>query len=647
MLERKQTTKLSPINVGGIWGSRLSSSLNRWLLCVENDVLLDCFRRRPGAQAFVGEHVGKYLDCALLDNYILESTELKRKIKDILYELIACQEEDGYLGTYLPETRYVRYPEVENCGWDPWVAKYILISIWRYCQEQKDEQLINCGKRLLKWLSSVYGENGEYNLNRSDEHAGLASGSILEAIMLWYEMTGEQYMLDLARRIVTYYWSEEAPFTPHLIKHMTEHPYGLKTTGRGKAYEMMSCFVGLIEYARITGEIQYLNKVIEARDGIARNLKTVNGCMSEREWFPQDGNISEMADLENCVAFTWIQLNTRLFEMTGDIKCIDYVEESAWNHIVQALCPDGSTWIYYTTFYGPKDYTYWSQLPSSPQFRQMMGIMGFHPVYDEDQISSEYKCSAPITCCHTNGQRALGLVPQYVCTVSHENEICLNLLMDIHKTLDLNGCKANVTVKTDFPRNGDAIVTVNAPMDVDMLIRVPGWAVDASIDRKNVQAGSYVRVHLVEGDNQILVHFGMELRLISPGHVNRGKFCLIYGPLLMAVDSLPAGWDFEEISISLCKKNPVDALELTMENGWPLVTAKAYRFDSNIGAANWHDLPSSLESAKVVFRPFLFCGLGDNLAASELYEGDYITYDVRIPLTQYRVMFPCFFEQGK
>ena len=82
-------------------------------------------------------------------------------------------------------------------------------------------------------------------------------------------------------------------------------------------------------------------KVTEARDHIADFYREVNGRMSEREWFPNAENISEHSELKNCVAFTWIQFNLRLFELTGDIRCIDYAEETAYNHIMQSICPDG------------------------------------------------------------------------------------------------------------------------------------------------------------------------------------------------------------------------------------------------------------------------------------------------------------------
>ena len=41
--------------------------------------------------------------------------------------------------------------------------------------------------------------------------------------------------------------------------------------------------------------------------------------------------------------------------------------------------------------------------------------------------------------------------------------------------------------------------------------------------------------------------------------------------------------------------------------------------------------------------PLIFCGLGQNLAASQRYEEDR-PYDAGAQLFEYRVMLPCFFE---
>ncbi|HEY5521962.1 MAG TPA: beta-L-arabinofuranosidase domain-containing protein, partial [Desulfuromonadaceae bacterium] len=490
MLDKEQRLSLSRMNVGGIWGRRLKDSVNAWTLKMSDDVLLDCFRKRPGVQAFIGEHVGKYVDGAILDNLITDCPELWAKVDRLLRELITHQEEDGYLGTYLPHTRWLRYPGEESCSWDPWVAKYTLLALARYYEMTHDEVFSNCALRLLKLLIEIYGENGKYDLNLSDAQAGLASGSILEAVLKWYEISGKEELLGFAERIVIYYWSEQAPNTPHLLKHMTQLPYGLKTVGHGKAYEMMSCFVGLVEFSRLTGRREYLDKVIVARDHIASQYKQINGCMSEREWFTRAKNFSEMADLENCVAFTWIQLNSRLFEMTGDIRCIDYIEETMWNHICQSICPDASTWIYYTTLIGPKDYSYWSQLPSSPGMTEMMSIHGFSYDYTEEQLTTQYE-SAPITCCHSNGQRALGLVPQYAVTVTKAGKLSINLLMELKKTLDIDGNTVDIEIKTDFPRSGSAKLVIECERPVEAMVRIPYWTDHAMLNGSACEADAF------------------------------------------------------------------------------------------------------------------------------------------------------------
>ena len=108
MLKSKHTVPIGPMSVGGLWGCRLKDSVTRWSLQVNEDTLLDCFRHRPGRQSFIGEHAGKFLDGAILDNLIVEEPRLWEKIDRVVRELMACQEPDGYLGTYTPDMRWIR-----------------------------------------------------------------------------------------------------------------------------------------------------------------------------------------------------------------------------------------------------------------------------------------------------------------------------------------------------------------------------------------------------------------------------------------------------------------------------------------------------------------------------------------------------------
>ena len=63
----------------------------------------------------------------------------------------------------------------------------------------------------------------------------------------------------------------------------------------------------------------------------------------------------------------------------------------------------------------------------------MMRLLGAS-LAEETPEKAEPVPEAPLTCCHTNGQSALGLVPQYIYTQS-KNDIFINFFIDSSKPL--------------------------------------------------------------------------------------------------------------------------------------------------------------------------------------------------------------------
>jgi len=244
--------------VSGMWGKRLKALIENWCLLVDEEFLLDCFRNRPGEQRFIGEHFGKYLDGVIAANVWEAHPELDKKIKYLVEEFVKTQEEDGYIGTYLPETRWQGRPHhlipIEN-GWDPWVFKYSILALMHYHRLTGWQPALDVSKKAVDLLAKVFGPGGDYNLNHSDEHWGLASGSVLEAVMVVYRATGEKRYLDFATHIVKHYWEINASLQPRILP-VLRHGWPIKDIGMGKAYEMISCFVGLLEYSRCTGETE-------------------------------------------------------------------------------------------------------------------------------------------------------------------------------------------------------------------------------------------------------------------------------------------------------------------------------------------------------------------------------------------------------
>ena len=60
---------------------------------------------------------------------------------------------------------------------------------------------------------------------------------------------------------------------------------------------------------------------------------------------------------EGCVTTTWIQLNQNLFAITGDIKYLNQLEKSVYNHLLGAENPQTGCVSYYTPLMSKKPYT--------------------------------------------------------------------------------------------------------------------------------------------------------------------------------------------------------------------------------------------------------------------------------------------------
>src|SRR5207249_2371679 len=108
---------LSPADVqlAGFLGERVGRSEKNRLLLVDEDELLAGFRHRPGKQAWIGEHVGKWLHAATLAWANTGDPELRAKLDRVVGELIKTQEPDGYLGTYTPDKRFGLF---RGADWD-------------------------------------------------------------------------------------------------------------------------------------------------------------------------------------------------------------------------------------------------------------------------------------------------------------------------------------------------------------------------------------------------------------------------------------------------------------------------------------------------------------------------------------------------
>jgi hypothetical protein len=241
------------VQLGGWIGNRIAGSEANRLVKIDTDRLLASYRKRPGRQIYDGEHVGKWLHAAMLAWVNTGDSALRAKLDYTVAELSKCQLADGYLGTYLDKDRWTK--------WDVWAHKYNLIGLITYVQYTGNREPLLVCRRMADLLCNTFGDTpGKRDIIRAGAHVGMAPTSVLEPMVLLYRMTGEARYLDFCKYILR---SWEQDNGPHIISRLQELKR-VDKVGDAKAYEMLSCLNGALEYYRTVGDRRILDACLNA-----------------------------------------------------------------------------------------------------------------------------------------------------------------------------------------------------------------------------------------------------------------------------------------------------------------------------------------------------------------------------------------------
>jgi DUF1680 family protein len=335
-------------DIGGYLGYRLQVNLQKRLLQIDTATILSGVEHRPGAQTWIGEHVGKFLFSASKTYAYGHDPQLKRLMDAVARTYISCQLPDGYLGTYLEKDRWTE--------WDVWAHKYAIIGLLNYYSVTGYTPALDAAKAGADLICRTFGDGpGQRDLMKAGEHAGLAPGSILEPMVDLYRYTGDEKYLSFCRYILRAF---EQPDGPKIVSRLEK--YGDVTkVGDAKAYEMLSCFLGILKYYQLTGEQRYLLLLQTAWTDISKNRLYITGTASDHEIFVEPGVLRATNDDnmgEGCVTVTWIQFNLALLRITGDTKYATEIERSVYNHLLAAENPQTGCVSYYTALQGIKPY---------------------------------------------------------------------------------------------------------------------------------------------------------------------------------------------------------------------------------------------------------------------------------------------------
>lgn len=511
------------IKIGDYVGDRIATCIDHWVKSQDTKLLEEPFRHLTEGGAWQSEFIGKWMLGAIGSYHYTHDAELLQQIKDAAADLMSTQRNDGYISNYKDSDRLT--------NWDVWGRKYTSLALLDYYRLTDDKKALVAAERLIDGLI------GELKARTNDIasiglYRGMPSCSILEPVVYLYNITGKKKYLDFAIDIAS---SIEKPGNTQLVTkalegvpvaHRFPFPKSWWSYENGhKAYEMMSCYVGLMELGKVTGNDKYISAAVAAAQIILDTEINIVGSGAAFEcWY--DGKTRQTTPgyhtIETCVTFTWMQFLDKLWQQTKDSKYADQLERTMYNALFAALKSDGSQISMYCPLEGKRH-------------------------------GGDGQCGLPINCCNANGPRGFAMIPDFAARESNDT-IYINLWLPMEANFKIGRNSVAVKVKTEFPVTGINRIEINQskPNDAVIAMRVPGWSngvYTITEEGDTLYLPSHNGYACLNTGKKKCIALNIDFDLKSKVEELNGMQALTRDPLVFARDSRFADGDVDECGV--------------------------------------------------------------------------------------------------
>jgi len=278
----------------------------------------------------------------------------------------------------------------------------------------------------------------------------------------------------------------------------------------------MSCFEGLCELYRGTGDPRLLEAVVKFGQSVRKHELMIDGGVANQELFCAGARAqTEVLEQtqETCATVTWMKLCAQLLRLTGDPVWADELEISLYNALLGAMTPDGAWWAYHS------------------------------PLNGERVASHQQHADAGLSCCVCNGPRGLLLTPRWAVMTSRAGPV-VNLYAPGTARIKLdNGIEVRIVQQTDYPVGGQVAIRVEPARlcRFTLSLRIPAWSRETSLNVNgqvvSCQPGTYAKLEREwrQGD-QVTIGLDMRGRAV-PAPSGAPQLAVLRGPILLALDN--------------------------------------------------------------------------------------------------------------
>lgn len=456
------------------------------------------------ANTYVGEHqqwnadpefTGKYVDLCvnIYERYGDEKALGHAKL--VVDSMIENMRSDGYLGTLEKGNEFINF--------SVWNQTFTVFGMLSYYRATKDEKVLTACEKCVSFVMDYFVEQGNDILNCVNY--GTEHPSILFILSDMYRFTGKEVYMKYMLYVVDRFKNSNLNFLEF---------DSILDLGSRKGIEIFVILLGILKYAELTGDTKATQSVMKYWQELDSTQIRNTGNGTIEEMWTENGNAPAMLDSshrpnETCVAVGWIELSLYLFKITKDVRYINAIDKTLYNHMLASISENGDDFAYYQPNYGKKIRT---------------------------TEASRYKC------CRYRGFTLFTYMPDMLFMEDEEA-----LIPMVYTDCEYASDSVKLIEKTNYPFEGDIHFGIDVTKNTLLKLRIPvGYDVDQLVVNHEKQPftvkDGYINISLEENK-----HYDIDLLLTAKTIIEKGNIdgvnvaAVSWGQVLLALCGEDAG----------------------------------------------------------------------------------------------------------
>lgn len=271
------------------------------------------------------ETQSNWLDGFIRTSVMLRNKRMINKAKNYMEDKLKTQDEDGYLGIYKKDLRYME--GLENG--ELWAQATLIRALFAYYEYTKDKEVLDKIKSALDLTMRMYAINESRPFSTEREQQGICCGglshglAITDVYLKLYRITKEEKYLEYCVFLYENYCQEKNLESDITFSNLKTDDIQFRCHGV-HTYEHLRA---LIIYSYTTGKMEFLENCL----GVLDKYLNPSGAPTGDEWIFSEGADPTVTGYEYCSIHELLHSYCLLLQVTGMTKWADRIEWLLFN----------------------------------------------------------------------------------------------------------------------------------------------------------------------------------------------------------------------------------------------------------------------------------------------------------------------------